>query len=96
MKYALSIILQFILYLLVFAIGSFLPVFHILPSLSFGIGAGRVFVYDGLLLMVAVYALILLIGAVRRRVHVVFLNATVAWVLALVVGLFLKLGFKSN
>ncbi len=95
MKRVLSIVLQFILYLLAFAAGSFIPVFHLLPSLSFSIGAGRVFVYDGILLMLAFYVLILLIAAARKRIPAALVNATLAWVLALAVGLFFKLGFKS-
>ncbi len=95
MKRVLSIVLQFILYLLAFAIGSFLPVFHLLPTLSFNIGAGRVFVYDGILLMLALYLLILLIAAARKKIHTALLNATLAFLLAMIVGLLLKFGFKS-
>jgi hypothetical protein len=97
MKRLLSIILQFILYLLAFAAGSvLLPALHLLPALSFRIGPGRVFVYDGILLMLAFYALILLIATARKRIPAALANATLAWVLAFAVGLFyLKFGFKS-
>jgi hypothetical protein len=95
MKRALSVVLQFILYIVVFGIGSLLPGLNILPTLSVGIGPGRVFVYDGLLLMLLVYVLILLIAAARRRISLAWPNATIALALALIVGLLMKFGLKS-
>lgn len=96
MKRVLSVVLQFILYLVVFAAGSLLPGANVLPTLSIPAGTGRVFVYDGLLLMLIVYILILLISAARKRIHVAWPNATIALVLALIVGLVMKFGFKST
>jgi hypothetical protein len=95
MKRALSIVLQFILYIVVFGVGSLLPAFNVLPTLSVGIGPGRVFVYDGLLLMLLVYVLILLIAAARRRIPSALPNATIALALALILGLLMKFGFKN-
>ncbi len=95
MKRVLSVILQFILFLVVFFVGSLLPAFNVLPQFSFGIGPGRVFVYDGLLLMFVLYILILLIAAARKRISVALPSATIALALALVVGLLMKFGFKS-
>lgn len=95
MKRVLSVVLQFILFLLVFAAGSFLPGANILPTLSVGAGAGRVFVYDGVLLMLVFYVLILLIAVVRKRIQLAWPNSTVALVLALILGLAMKFGFKS-
>ncbi len=95
MKRVLSIVLQFLLYLVVFFVGSLLPAFNVMPQLSFSIGAGRVFVYDGVLLMLALYILILLIAAARKRISVALPHATIALVLALVAGLLMKFGFKS-
>ena len=95
MKHVLSVVLQFILFMAVFLVGSLLPGANLLPMLSIGIGAGRVFVLDGLLLMLALYVLILLIAAVRKRIHIAWPNSTVALVLALVLGLVMKFGFKS-
>jgi hypothetical protein len=95
MKRVLSVVFQFILYLVVFGIGSLLPAFSILPTWSIATGPGRVFVYDGLLLTLLVYVLILLIAAARKRIAIAFPNATMALVLALIVGLIMKFGFKS-
>lgn len=95
MKRVLSVILQFILFLLVFFVGSLLPAFNVLPQFSFGIGPGRVFVYDGMLLMFILYLLILVIAAARKRIHLAWPNSTIAVVLALILGLAMKFGFKS-
>ncbi len=96
MKRVLSGVLQFILFLLVFAVGSFLPGAHLLlPIWSVSAGAGRIFVYDGLVLMIALYVLILLIAAVRRRLPIAWPTSTVASILALALGLLAKFGFKT-
>jgi hypothetical protein len=95
MKRALSVVLQFILYIVVFGIGSLLPGLNVLPTLSIGIGPGRVFVYDGLLLMLVLYVLILLIAAARKRLPFTWPNATIALAFALILGLLMKFGFKN-
>jgi hypothetical protein len=95
MKRVLSVVLQFILFLAVFFAGWVLAGFNILPTLSISVGAGRVFVYDGVLLMFALYVLILLIAAARKRIHSAWPNSTVALALALILGLAMKFGFKS-
>jgi hypothetical protein len=96
MKRVLSVVLQFILYVVVFGLGSLLPGANVLPTLSIPAGTGRVFVYDGLLLMLVLYILILLIAAARKRISIALPNATIALVLALIVGLAMKFGFKST
>lgn len=95
MKRVFSVVLQFILFLVVFFFGWLLTGLNQLPTLSISTGPGRVFVYDGVLLMLAVYVLILLIAAARRRIHLAWQNSTLALVLALVLGLAMKFGFKS-
>lgn len=95
MKRVLSVVFQFILYLVVFGIGSLLPGANVLPTWSIATGPGRVFVYDGLLLMILVYLVVLLIAAARKRVPTALPNASIALVLALVLGLLMKFGFKS-
>jgi hypothetical protein len=95
MKRVLSILLQFILYLVVFGAGSLLPAFGILPTWSIAIGTGRIFVYDGLLLTLLLYILVLLIATARKRIALALPNATIALALAIVIGLLMKFGFKS-
>jgi hypothetical protein len=96
MKRIFSGLLQFILFLLVFAVGSFLPGAHLLlPMMSIPAGAGRIFVYDGLLLMIGLYVFILLIAAARKRIAIALPTTSAAFLLALVLGLLAKFGFKS-
>jgi MFS superfamily sulfate permease-like transporter len=47
------------------------------------------------LIMLALYVLILLIASVRRRLPAALPNSTIALVLALILGLAMKFGFKS-
>lgn len=95
MKRAVSIILQLILFLAVSFAGIILAGVSVLPTLSISIGPGRAFVYDGLLLMLGVYGLILLIEAALKRIQTAWLNSTVAVILALILGLAMKFGFKT-
>jgi hypothetical protein len=95
MKRAVWVVLQMVLFLMVFLIGSLLPGAKVLPMFSVGTGPGRVFVLDGLLLMLAVYVLVLLIEAARRRIRGSWITTTLALVLALALGLAMKFGFMS-
>ncbi len=96
MKRLISLFLQFLLMLAAFFVGSVLPVFHVLPLWRVSLGAGRWFVLDGLFVLLVVYVLLLLIAAMRRRLVHSGGTSTVAFVLALVVGLLSKFPFTSN
>jgi hypothetical protein len=95
MKRAIWVVLQMALFLMVFLVGSLLPGAHLLPMLSVSAGPGRVFVLDGLLLAFAIYVLILLIEAARRRLRGSWITSTLALALALALGLAMKFGFMS-
>ena len=95
MKRAVFVILQTLLFLLLFGGGSFLPVFTSMPSWQMQTAPGRVFVLDGLLLALVVYLLILGIEAARRRLRGEGSLTTLALFLALALGLAMKFGFKS-
>jgi hypothetical protein len=95
MKRALSIVLQVILFLAVSFLGIILAGINVLPTLSVSIGPSRVFVYDGLLLMLAAYVFILLVEVLLKRLRIAWLNSTIAAVLALILGLAMKFGFKT-
>lgn len=95
MKNALSITFQLILFLAVSFFGLILAGINTLPTLSIPIGPGRVFVYDGVLLMLLLYVVILLIELSLKRIRTSGLNSTIAFVLALILGLAMKFGFKS-
>lgn len=96
-KKAILVVLQTLLFLILFAVGSFLPVLPSFRSLYFQIqtGPNRVFVLDGLFLTLIVYLVILLLEAARRRLRGPGGLTTLSLVLALVLGLAMKLGFKS-
>jgi hypothetical protein len=96
MKRFLSGLLQFLLLLLVFLVGSIAPAIGWMPYWQWSLGSGRVFVYNGLLLMLALYGIFLLIGLARKRIHATWPTSTVAVVLALILGLVAKFGFKGN
>jgi uncharacterized membrane protein SirB2 len=96
MKRALLIALELVLFLVVFFVGSLLalPELKILPMISVPVGTDRIFVLDGLLLMFALYVVLALIGLARKRASG-WQNPTIAFVLALVLGLLAKVGFKT-
>jgi hypothetical protein len=93
MKNVLFALLQFVLFLLVFAAGSFLPPFKIVHVISITADGTRAFYWDGVVLMVVLFAVILLIEAARKRVHSAALWTAVAFVLAF--GVAAKLSFLS-
>ncbi|HEY5382700.1 MAG TPA: hypothetical protein VIJ65_10615 [Acidobacteriaceae bacterium] len=98
MKRVLAIILEIILFLFAFFVGSILPVFpsfHV-PLWSVDISATRYFVLDGVFLMLALYVLFLIFGAFRRRLISAAFTSTVAIVIAFILGLLMKFGFATR
>ena len=97
MKKFLSTFLQFFLFLLTFAIGSFAHPFN----LRWGLTATtptvtRYFVPDGLLLMVILFVLILIMEALMKRLRTFAPWTALAFVLAGIVGFAMKLGFITR
>src|SRR5581483_493579 len=98
MKRAIAIILEAILFLLVFLAGSLLvavPSAH-LPDWTVNLSSTRYFVLDGLVFMFVLYVLFLAVGAARHRLRSVLVTSTTAVVLALVLGLAMKFGFATR
>jgi hypothetical protein len=95
MKKALFAVLQFFLFLLVFLVGSFVPPFHMEHVLLATPGTTRIFIADGLVLMVALFLLILLIQTLRKRIISYGPWTTAAFILATAVGFWMQLGFKT-
>jgi hypothetical protein len=94
MKIVLAV-LQLLLFLAVFFVGSIiLPAFGLLPNKVVAIGNHLLFTYDGVVLMLLVYLLVLAIEAARRRLRSGGLT-TIAFVLALVLGFAMKFGLKT-
>jgi hypothetical protein len=95
MKNVLLALLQFLLFLIVFAAGSFFPPFHVEQVLGTTPDGTRVFIWDGALLMGLLAAAILLIEAMRKRVAAAGRWTAIALVLAALAGYALKLGFLT-
>jgi hypothetical protein len=96
MKNAVFTILQVILFVVVFFIGSFFPPFHFEHVLIATPGTTRVFIADGLLLTLALYVLIVLVQVLRKRLRISTPWTTLAFVLAVVFGLMMKFGFLTR
>ena len=91
----LSVILQFLLFLVVFAVGSFLHPFNLHWATSVVAGTTRFFVPDGLLLAIGVFLAILAIQALRKRLCDSPWTI-LSFVLAVAVGYALKFGFVTR
>jgi hypothetical protein len=94
-KKVIFTLLQFVLFLVVFAVGTFvLPLLNISYVTSWANGT-RGFEWDGILLMLAIFVLILLIEVLRKRLRSAAPWTTLALALAAILGLALKFGFKD-
>ena len=96
MKKVIVTILQLILFLLVFFVGSILPPFHLEHVLIATPGFTRIFIADGLLLMLVLYVFILLIEVFRKRLRTAAPWTTLAVVLSTMFGLMMKFGFLTR
>ena len=95
MKTILLTSVQFVLFFVAFAAGSFLPPFHLRQVLSVTTEGTRAFYWDGVVMMLALFVLILLIEAVRKRLRVAAPWTALALVLAVLAGFALKFGFLT-
>lgn len=92
-KKVLFTLLQFVLFLLAYVAGIILPIFRLIPSHIMKWADGtRGFEWDGILLMLALFALILLIEAARKRLRSAAPWTALALFLAIGAGLAIKLG----
>ena len=96
MKKVVFTILKFLIFFIVFGVGSFFPPFHFEHVLIATPGVERIFVADGLLLMFGLYVLIVLSEVLRKRLRTSAPWTTVAVVLAAVLGLMMKFGFLTR
>ena len=97
MRTALSIIVQTVLFLLVFLLGTFLHPFNLSwfihhPSAS----STRFFVPDGLLLTLGLYLLLLALHAGRKRLETSGRSTSIAFTLAVILGLLSRFGFATH
>ena len=97
MKKIVLLLLQLVVFLFVFFAGSLWNPLHLQwfvthPSPT----STRFFAPEGLLLMAALYVAVLLIELLRRRAGFSGVWATIAFVLALVLGFVAKFGFVTH
>jgi hypothetical protein len=93
MKKLLAIVAEFVLFFLLDTIGGvFYHPFHLETSLA----GARSFAWDGILLMLLVWLLLVLVGAARKRFAASAVPLTIALALAAVAGLLLKVGFVTH
>ena len=95
MKNVVLTILQLILFLIVFFVGSLFPPFQFEHVLIATPGTTRIFVADGLVLALVLFVLIVILEAVRKRLRIAAPWTTLAFLLAVVFGLMMKFGFKT-
>ena len=103
MKRTIFTVLQFVLFLVAFAIGGFLPILSVflpsflrLPSfISKWANGTRGFQWDGVFLMLALLVVVLLIEALRKRIRSAAPWTALALALAAIAGLAMKFGFMS-
>jgi hypothetical protein len=96
MKRVFFTLIQFALFFAVFFFGSFVPLFHIEQVVAVTPDGTRIFVWDGLVLMLLLCGLILLIEAMRKRIRVAGPWTALALVLATIAGFAAKLGFLTR
>lgn len=95
MKSVVFTVLQLILLLIVFFVGSIFPPFHFEHVLIATPGTTRIFVADGLVLALVLYILIIILEVARKRLRTAAPWTTLAFLLAVVFGLMMKFGFKT-
>lgn len=95
-KKAILVVLQTLFFLVLFGAGTLaLPFLPQVPVWQVQTSPGRAFVLDGLLLTIVVYLLILGAEAARKRLRGPGGLTTLSLILALALGLAMKIGFKS-
>lgn len=91
-----SCVVQCVLFLVTFALGSFvLHPFNVRTVLLPSATQTRVFIWDGLLLMLMLYVLVLLIEVLMKQVKRAAPWSTLALLLAGLLGFLMKFGFLS-
>jgi uncharacterized membrane protein YpjA len=96
MKNSVFTVLQLILFLIVFFLGSIFPPFHFEHILFATPGTTRIFIADGLLLALALYVLIVIVEVLRKHLRTATPWTTLAFLLAVVFGLMMKFGFLTR
>lgn len=96
LKRLLLCVLLVLLYLVIFAAGSFLHPFSVTSVLASRGRAARIFIWDGVLFALALYLLTLGIEAAGKRLRDLASWTTGSLIVALVLGYLLRLGFVTR
>jgi hypothetical protein len=95
-KKTISTIFQFVFFLLVFVIGSLFPPFHIQHVFSATPTATRIFIADGLILMLALFVVVILVEALTKRLRSAAPWTILALILAALLGFVMRFGFLTR
>jgi len=95
MKNVLLTLVQFVLFLVAFAAGSFVAPMRIRQVLSVQPDGAHIFIWDGVLWAALLFLLILLVEVARKRIRTAAPWTVLGLVLALLAGLALRLGFMT-
>ena len=82
-KKAVFVVLEMVLFFVVYAVGCLLPGANKLPEWTMRLASGKLFVWDGLVLLFAVFVLVVLVQAVRKRLATGWQTPVLALVLTL-------------
>ena len=93
---AVSVVLQTIFFILVFAVGSFLPALTPVPMWRVNAGATHYFVLDGVVLALLIYLIILAVEAGMKRIRTAGALTTLSLVLAFALALAMKVPFMGR
>lgn len=90
MKRAILVVLECVLYYVVYAAACILRAFHKLPDWTVRMSSGRLFVLDGLVFMTALFLVLLLIKVARKKVQVGWSTPVLSYVLTLLLLLAMR------
>jgi hypothetical protein len=98
MKIFLYTLLKFLLFFVVFAIGSFASPFHVQTNLDHSnhLPITHYFIWDGLLLSLALFVLVLVVETLRKKFRAAAPWTTLAFLFTMGLGLAMKLGFITR
>lgn len=93
---AILVVLETLLLFAAFGLGSFLPVFGVLPMWRVAVSPVHWLVVDGLVLMLAVFLIILGIAAALRRLRSAAALSALSLALAMALGFAMKFGLVER
>ncbi len=96
MKKPLLALLQFLLFLITVAVGTFALPFHRESIFVHSGTLTRIFIWDGVMLSLALFVLLLVAEALLKRLRSAAPWTALAFALALLVSFALKLGFVTR